>query len=85
MFQGDTKATEAALKNIEDLNRKLGDSARQEVAKSGNAEKARELDESLQELAATSANLASALKEKGINLHSLYFSLLCFLLFFALC
>lgn len=72
---GDAKAVENALKNIEDLNKKVGDLAKQEVAKSGDPEKTRSLDDSLQELAAASGNLAAAVKDKGNPLLSFFFQL----------
>jgi hypothetical protein len=64
---GNAKAADEALKNINDLNRKLADLAKDEVAKSGDAEKTRKLDENLQDLAAASANLGTAVKDALAN------------------
>ncbi len=64
---GDAKAAEDALKNIDNLNRKLANLAKPEIAKLGDAEKSAELEANLQQLAAASANLAPALKDALAN------------------
>jgi hypothetical protein len=67
---GDARGADEALRNINDLNKKLADLAKQEVEKEGDAAKSRKLDENLQEIAATTGQLASevkdALENKGL-------------------
>lgn len=79
---GDSKSVESSLKNIDDLNRKLADLAKHEVAKSGDEDKARRLEDNLQDLAEASSKLAYAANDSNKGLFQLFLLLKLFVLLF---
>lgn len=64
---GDAKAAEAALANINDINKRLADAAKGYVAKSADPELARDLEDGVRNLHEAAAQLSPALKEALAN------------------